>query len=278
MPVFLLWGLLIPQDAEMSDCGRACEELIFVNVLGLHIKPYYTVGSGQYYSTTGVHTYTHIHTHTNTFYKAEITWDLCNRWKWVIWIGLDYRTGTIEEEREKEGKKRQKVEESTGVKESDQDTASTTTPLMTGRHRAGVCLSYVCTIQRHLWECNLFWLSVSPTSLHSSVFTTPTHSLPSPLSEWLTFTEIRLQHHKTSHIPDGERKLTPPPPPSLRLGSFNGGGWRGGGGDGVRGGGVWGLSWRPDLDVMDVSIKDMETRSVTDISIIEIFHCLLPSL
>ena len=182
MPVFLLWSLLIPQDAEMSDCGRACEELIFVNVLGLHIKPYYTVSSGQYYSTTGVHTYTHTH----TFYKAEITMRFVQSMKvsHLDWIRLQNRNnwGGKRERR----KKRQKVEESTGVKESDQDTASTTTPLMTGRHRAGVCLSYVCTIQRHLWECNLFWLSVSPTSLHSSVFTTPTHSLP-PLyqSDWL---------------------------------------------------------------------------------------------
>lgn len=31
------------------------------------------------------------------------------------------------------------------------------------------------------------------------------------------------------------------------------------------------------LGMMDVSIRDMETRSVTDISIIEILCCLLPS-
>lgn len=35
------------------------------------------------------------------------------------------------------------------------------------------------------------------------------------------------------------------------------------------------LTSRPGM--MDISIKDMETQSVTDISIIEIFHCWLPS-
>lgn len=35
------------------------------------------------------------------------------------------------------------------------------------------------------------------------------------------------------------------------------------------------LTSRPGM--IDISIKDMETQSVTDISIIEIFHCLLPS-
>lgn len=31
------------------------------------------------------------------------------------------------------------------------------------------------------------------------------------------------------------------------------------------------------LGVMDVSIRDMETLSVTDISVIEIFHCCSPA-
>lgn len=52
---------------------------------------------------------------------------------------------------------------------------------------------------------------------------------------------------------------------------------RGGEGEGW-GGGSLEVELTSRLGVMDVSIRDMETRSVTDISIIEIFRCVLPGL
>lgn len=113
-------------------------------------------------------------------------------------------------------------------------------------------------IQRHPWECNLFWLSVSP------IFSRPFYNPQTPFPHlWLTFTEIRLQYHTQSHILDGGARACIFSSPAHPLG-FKG---------------VEGLEVEltSRTGMMDISIKDMETLSVTDISIIEIFHCWLPS-
>lgn len=144
----------------------------------------------------------------------------------------------------KKERKREEVREWTRV-------GSETPSLMTGRDRAIVCLSVVRMIQRHPWECNLFWLPVSP------IFTCPFYNPPPHQRDWLM--EIRIQHHTAKHIP--ERKPTSflplfstPREPNRKGGATS------------------------RVGVMDISRRDMETQSVTDISIIEIFHRLLPSL
>lgn len=221
LPAFLLWSILIPQDTEMSNCGQACEELIFSQCLGTsHQTVLYSLfWAVQKYSPPGVYTLTHIHTNG--------TWDLCNRWKWVIWIRSDYRARISEEEGKKErGEWRLRRE-----RESEQkgacSKASTTTPLTTGdTERVCVCLSSARFKDIH--ETVICFDSQShPSSLvHFTIRPPP----PPLLSEWLTFTEIRLQHHTKSHILDGELK----PALFLALHSASGvlkeGGLRGGGG------------------------------------------------
>ena len=117
MPAFRLWSSLIPQDAEMSNCGRACEELISPRRLGtahqtvLHSQ-FWTV---QNYSPPGVYAHTHTHTHTHILQGTNDTRDWCNRWKWVIWIRLDYG---VEEVRRKKKRARERRWKRVGSKSS----------------------------------------------------------------------------------------------------------------------------------------------------------------
>lgn len=75
LPVFLLCSLLIPQDTEMSNCGQACEELIFSQCLGTsHQTVLHSLFGGvQTYSPSGVCP----HTHTHTLCKAQMTHEIC---------------------------------------------------------------------------------------------------------------------------------------------------------------------------------------------------------
>lgn len=126
------------------------------------------------------------------------------------------------------------------LRKSDQNAprseASSTTSLTTGRRSTSMRLPVVRVIQRHLWECNLFWLSVSPI---------PPHSPPTTVIDY--YFNI-TQHHTSLREEWKQKRLLSP-----SLLSHEGKGFKKWGRaeewamDGARGRGVWRLSWRPDL-------------------------------
>lgn len=150
-----------PRTWRCQTVDKLVKNSSFLSILGPHNKPYHTVSSGQYKSP-----HTRMHTHRLC---TNGTRDLCNRWKWVIWIRLDYRARKGEEEwrtREKEKKG------GTGVKGTQIKTRHALRQVLLqlsqpGGRSASLRLPVVRMIQRHLWECNLFWLSVSPIPPHS---------------------------------------------------------------------------------------------------------------
>lgn len=131
------------------------------------------------------------------------------------------------------------------LRKSDQNAprseASSTTSLTTGRRSASMRLPVVRVIQRHLWECNLFWLSVSPI---------PPHSPPTTVIDYYGY-KASTSHNITRPWGREEWKQKSLLSPSLL--SHEGKGFKKWGRaeewamDGARGRGVWRLSWRPDL-------------------------------
>lgn len=120
-------------------------------------------------------------------------------------------------------------------------------------------------IQRHPWECNLFWLSVSP--IFSRPFYNPNlPPFPHPSIRVIDFYGNKASaSHKIAHPwwRSTCLHLVFPSPLPCPLD------FKGGGGLKVE------LTSRPGM--IDISLKDTETQSVTDISIIEISHYWLPS-
>ena len=62
-----------------------------------------------------IRTHTHTHTHTHILQGTNDTRDWCNRWKWVIWIRLDYG---VEEVRRKKKRERERRWKRVGSKSS----------------------------------------------------------------------------------------------------------------------------------------------------------------
>lgn len=146
LPVFLLWSLLIPLDVEMSNCRQACEELIFSQRPGTSHQTVLqsVLGGTKLLAPWCICTHTRKHTHH--IKGINDTWDLWNRWKWVIWIRLDYGARISEEDGKKERKKETGERRYGRERESDQKAArseaSTATPLTTGDTEwACFCLS-----------------------------------------------------------------------------------------------------------------------------------------
>lgn len=98
-------------------------------------------------------------------------------------------------------------------------------------------LSTVCMIQRHLWECNLSRLPVSP--IHSCPFyNPPLHLSPLYQRDWLLRKwGFSVTQNHTSLTGGAHTWILSPPLPPRPLG-FKG--------RGLCGGQVWRLSWRPD--------------------------------
>lgn len=162
---------------------------------------------------------------------------MCNWWKWVIWIRLDYRNSRGSKEEGKGGGERRCRSERESDQKATRSEATTITSLTTGdTERVRVCLPSAWF--RDIHENVICFDSQShPSSVVR--FTTPTPSTSPPSFRVIDFYWNKASaSHKIAHPWWGARAcIFSPPLPRLPQ-DFKGGG--------LRGGRVWRLSWSPD--------------------------------
>lgn len=243
LPVFLLWSILIPQDAEMSNC----EELICSQCLGTSLQTvlhsqFWTV---QFYSAPGVYAVT-----LSTGHKWHMRSVQSMKVSHLDWIRLQ------SEKKWGGRKKREEVREWKRVGSKSISLWGKYATSLSKRGGVRVRLSDVCTIQRHRENIICFDSQSLPSSI---VRFTPPFTPPIKVIDF--YGNKASTSHKITLLWWGlQAYVFSPPTPLPPLGVLK-----------ERGGeGCWSLEVEltSRLGMMDVSIRDMETWSVTDISII----------